>query len=161
MVAYPYQDVAACTVARCRTRFCANLPASFVVYPNLLLVHLIFPSPPLSASRSFAKYLSFQHGHFQRIVPFHAFKQILYGVQQPSFWNFKLISNRAIRPSLSPLHTQNLSVTFVFKWKDTNECRAAGSVGRTTDDQIWRSWVRFLPMSEVFLFASGDFPFPY
>ena len=161
MVAYPYQDVAACTVARCRTRSCANLPASFVVYPNLSLVHLIFPSPSLSASRSFARYLSFQHGQFQRIMPFHVFKQILYGVQQPSYWNFKLISNTAIRPSLSPRLTQNLSVTFVFKWKGTNECCAASSVSRATDNQIWKSWVRFPPMSEVFFFASCDLPSPY
>ena len=36
LCAYPRQDVATCTVARYRTRFCANLPASFVMYPSLL-----------------------------------------------------------------------------------------------------------------------------
>ena len=37
------------------------------------------------------------------------------GVQQPSLWDFKLIPNVGIRPSLSPRHLQNVSVIFVLK----------------------------------------------
>ena len=53
MVTYPYQDVAACMVAWYRMWFCANLPASFVVYPSLgcsvayiNFAFLDFPPPP-------------------------------------------------------------------------------------------------------------------
>ena len=89
MVTFPYQDVAACTVARYRTRFCANLPASFVVYPSLSLMqssHLLLclrrdllPGT-CPSSTAFSKEFYFPP---------------IFGVQQPSFWNFKLISNRS------------------------------------------------------------------
>ena len=76
MVSYPDQDVAACTVARYRTRFCAYLPALFVVYPSLSLMqsfHLLLrprdllPGTCPSSTAFFQRIMPFQHHPSSRI----------------------------------------------------------------------------------------------
>ena len=122
MVAYSYQDVAACTTTRYRTRFCANVPASFKVYPSILPIQSSHLLTSRTASRSFARYLSFQSSLFQGIHD--VFICVLGTLISAYIWssaamllNFKLVStgNKGIRPSLRLRHLQNLCVTFVLK----------------------------------------------
>lgn len=104
------------------TQLCANLSVPSMLYPSLLLMqssylllglpHDLFPGtcPP---SKAFSKGIVpvFMSQELNNFLP-------NYSVQQPTFQDFKLISNRGIHPSLSSCHTQNFTVSFSLECSD-------------------------------------------
>ena len=121
-------------------QLCADLSVPFMVYPSLLLMqssYLFLGLPHDLFSGTCSSSTAFSKG----IVPVFVSQELHnflpnYSVQQPTFYDFKLISNRGIHPSLSSCHMQNFTVSFSLECSDVL-CIALFDCPRLTSFCTW------------------------